>query len=355
MVRVTLFELAPREHVLLFVTHHIASDGWSVGVFCRDVSECYNARRRHAQPRLPELTLKYRDFSSWQRRRLSGGHLESELLYWRSRLAGAPTVLELPTDRPRPARQTFEGASLPVELPSELGEATLRLARELNATPYMLLLALFAVLLYRRTGQDDILIGSPYANRPRSEFDHLVGFLANTLVMRVRLGGNPSFLALLEQVRDTVLEAIDHQEVPFEQVVDAVRPARDLRINPLVQVNFRARSEPPASPELEGAATSRVPVDTGFAAFELALDLHVLEEGILGEFLYNTALFDRESVDRLAEDFKALLAQILAGPDTRLLGLQVPSENQPVIDGSAAKRGPSIRRFRESSSSRRFS
>jgi amino acid adenylation domain-containing protein len=352
MTRVTLFELSPREHVLLVVTHHIASDGWSVGVFCRDVSECYRARRTQTQPSLPELPLQYRDFSSWQRGRLSGAHLENELGYWRSRLAGAPTVVELPTARPRPARQTFEGASLPVELPSELGEGTLRLARDLNATPYMLLLALFAVLLYRRTGQDDILIGSPYANRRRSEFDDLVGFIANTLVMRVRLGGNPSFAAVVEQVRNTVLEAIDHQEVPFEQVVDAVRPPRDPRVNPLVQVNFRARTEAPAAPELEGAETSRVAFDAGFAAFELALDLHVLEEGIVGEFLYNTALFDDASIVRLADDFNALLEQILASSDTRLLALQVPSENQPVVDGNATKSGPSIRRYRESSSSR---
>jgi amino acid adenylation domain-containing protein len=355
MSRVTLFELAPREHVLLVVTHHIASDGWSVGVFCRDVGECYRARLRQAEPHLPELPLQYRDFSSWQRRRLSGEHMENELVYWRSKLAGAPTVLELPTDRPRPARQTFEGASLPVELPSELATATLGLARELNATPYMLLLALFAVLLYRLSGQDDILIGGPYANRRRSEFDNLVGFFANTLVMRVRLGGNPSFSALVKQVRDTVLEAIDHQEVPFEQVVDAVRPSRDVRINPLVQANFRARTEPPASPDLEGAETSRVAVDQGFATFELALDLHVLEEGITGEFLYNTALFDPASIDRLSDDFRALLAQILERPDTRLLALQVPSGSQPVLDASATEPGPSIRRFRESSGSRRSS
>jgi len=352
MTRCTLFRLAPNEHVLLVVTHHIASDGWSVGVFCRDIGECYNARLRKAQPQLRELPRQYRDFSSWQRGRLSGAYLESELQYWRSKLAGAPTVVQLPTDRPRPARQTFEGGSLSVELSGELGKSTLDLARKLNATPYMLLLALFATLLYRRTGQDDILVGGPYANRRRSEFDDLVGFLANTLVLRVRLAGNPSFSALVEQVRDTVLEAIDHQEIPFEQVVDAVRPARDPRINPLVQVNFRARTEPPVAPQLEGAETSWIPVDAGFAAFELALDLHVLEDGILGEFLYNTALFDRESVERLADDFKALLTQILESADTRLLGLQVPSESQPVADGSAAQAAPSIRRFRESSSSR---
>ena len=169
----------------------------------------------------------------------------------------------------------------------------------------------------------------------------------------MRLGGNPTFSALVEQVRNTVLEAIDHQEVPFERVVDAVRPPRDVRVNPLAQVNFRARTEPPVAPELEGAETSRMPVDQGFATFELALDLHVLEEGIIGEWLYNTALFDRATVELLAKDYEAFLAQIFAASDTRLLGLQLPSETQPVVDGSATEPAPSIRRFRESSGSKR--
>jgi amino acid adenylation domain-containing protein len=346
MVRATLFRLAEEEHVLLVVTHHIASDGWSVGIFCGDLSELYAARVESRKPSLPELPLQYRDFALWQRSRLSGERLERELEYWRDRLAGAPTVLDLPTDRPRPLRQTFDGALVPIELPRELGEATLRVSREAQATPYMLLLAVFAVLLYRIGGQDDILIGGPVANRSRSEFDRLIGFFANTLVSRVRLAGNPPFSTLLAQVRETVLATLDHQEVPFEQIVEAVRPPRDLGVNPLVQVNFRARVEPPALPRLPGLETSRVPVDAGFAAFELALDLHVLSDGITGEFIYDTTLFDRESIVRLAGDFKSLLHQLVSEPGARLLSLELPSERSRAIGVGGQGAGIPIRSFR---------
>ncbi len=349
MLRATLFRLGDDEHVLLVVTHHIASDGWSVGIFCSDLSELYDARIHGRPPALAELPLQYRDFALWQRTRLSGERLERELAFWRDRLAGAPTVLQLPFDHPRPQRQTFDGASLPVELPAELAEATLRLSREEQATPYMLLLALFAVLLYRVSGQDDLLIGGPVANRSRSEYDRLVGFFANTLVSRVRLAGNPSFAELLTQVRETVLGTLDHQELPFEQIVDAVRPPRDLGVNPLVQVNFRARVEPPAVPRLGEAETTRVPVDPGFAAFELALDLHVLADGIVGEFIYNTALFDRDTVVRLAADYGALLRQVVSAPETRLLALEIASE-QGDGAGARAGSGAAIRSFRRTGS-----
>jgi hypothetical protein len=345
MVRATLFRLAEEEHVLLVVTHHIASDGWSVGIFCGDLSELYAARVESRQPSLPELPLQYRDFALWQRSRLSGEWLERELAYWRDRLAGAPTVLELPMDRPRPLRQTFDGALVPIELSRELGEATLGVSRAAQATPYMLLLAVFAVLLYRVGGQDDILIGGPVANRSRSEFDRLIGFFANTLVSRVRLAGNPPFSTLLAQVRETVLATLDHQEVPFEQIVEAVHPPRDLGVNPLVQVNFRARVEPPALPRFPGLDTNRVPVDAGFAAFELALDLHVLSDGIVGEFIYDTTLFDRESVMRLAGDFESLLRQVVSEPGARLLSLELPSEHSATRVGARAESVP-IRSFR---------
>jgi amino acid adenylation domain-containing protein len=351
MIRATLYRLGAEEHVLIVVTHHIASDGWSVGIFCSDLSELYEARIRGRRPALPELPLQYRDFALWQRTRLSGELLERELAFWRDRLAGAPTVLQLPFDRPRPAQQTFDGASIPVELPAELAEATLQLSRAGQATPYMLLLALFAVLLYRVSGQDDVLIGGPVANRSRSDYHRLVGFFANTLVSRVRLAGNPSFAELLAQVRESVLGTLDHQELPFEQIVDAVRPRRDLGVNPLIQVNFRARVESPAVPRLGETETSRVAVDPGFAAFELALDLHVLADGIVGEFLYNTALFERETVVRLAEDYEALLRQVVSSPETRLLALELPSERHGAVGAASEGAGAvPIRSFRRTGS-----
>jgi non-ribosomal peptide synthetase component F len=230
-------------------------------------------------------------------------------------------------------------------MPGEVAEDVLRLCREAEVTPYVLLLSVFGLLLYRLTGQDDILVGGPFANRSRSEYDHVIGFFANTMVMRVRLAGNPPFSELAGRVGETVLEALDHQEFPFEQVVDAVRPPRQPGVNPLVQVNFRVRVDPPATLELAGAATSSVPIDAGFAAFDLALDLQVLDDGIVGEFIYDTDLFDRDSIERVAADYDALVRQIVERPETRLLALEPAGGQQsPAVAASA---GPSIRRFRE--------
>ena len=353
MVRTTLYRLGSDEHVLLVLTNHIASDGWSVGVFCRDLGELYRARRTGEPARLPELTLQYRDFAAFQRERLSGERLESELAHWRAKLAGAPTILPLPTDRPRPAQLTFDGASHRLKLPGETTERVLRLCRDQQVTPYMLLLAVFGTLLYRLTGQDDILVSGPFANRSRTEYDQLIGFFANTLVLRIRLGGNPPFTELLARVRETALDAFDHQEVPFERVVEALRPQRDPAVNPLAQVNFRVRVDPPAKPELDGASTSRVPVDPGFAAFDLALALDVLQEGISGELLYNTNLFERSSAERIAGDFDGLLRQVLERPQARLLALELPSEQRPAESGAAPHTTTSIRRYRQTSGTER--
>jgi amino acid adenylation domain-containing protein len=349
MLRTTLFQLAAEEHVILFIAHHSASDGWSVGVFCRDLGELYDAARTGRPAELPPLQLNYRDFAAWQRRRLRGQELERALGYWRGQLAGAPTFLPLPTDRARPAEPSFEGASLRFALPEEVAEAVLRLCRDEDVTPYMLLLSVFAILLYRQTGQDDVLVSGPFANRSRAEFDQLVGFFANTLVIRVRLAGNPKFRDLLARVRATVLEAFDHQDVPFELIVDAVRPKRELGINPLAQVNFRVRVDRPATGALSGATTTRVPVDEGFAGFDLAFDLLVVDEGITAEVIYNTDLFDAESIERIAADYERLLRQILTQPEAQLLSLELPSEQQTAV-ASSSSLGPSIRRFRQTGS-----
>ncbi len=328
MIRATLFRLAETQHVLLVVTHHIASDGWSVRIFFRDLGELYDAHRSQRPPQLPELPLHYRDFVLWQRERLSGSRLERQLEYWRAQLAGAPTTLRLPTDRSRPAEPAFEGSSLDVRLPADVAASVQRLSVETATTPYMLLLSVFGLLLYRVSGQDDILVGSPYANRARTEFFNLIGFFANTLALRVRLAGNPSFTDLLARVREMVLGALEHQEFPFEHVVSALRPTRQPGMNPLVQVNFRASIDPPPTPELAGAATSRLPLDHGFAAFDLALDLNVLEDGIVGEFIYDVALFDRASVERLAAAFADLLQQVVDHPDGRLLDFAVLTDGE---------------------------
>jgi non-ribosomal peptide synthetase component F len=207
----------------------------------------------------------------------------------------------------------------------------------------MLLLAVFGTLLYRVTGQDDILLGGPFANRSRPEFEQLVGYFANTLVVRLRLAGNPDFRALLSRAREATLEVLDHQELSFEAIVEAVRPPREVAANPLFQVNFRVRVDAAPTLELAGTTTQRVPLDLGLARFDLALELHVHQGGVLAQFNYDSALFDAQTVERLAEDFVGLLRQALARPETRLLDFQVSSDSAV---GGAATGPESIRRFR---------
>jgi amino acid adenylation domain-containing protein len=338
MLRTTLFVLRPTEHVLLFAAHHIAFDAWAVEVLYRELGELYAARLEGREAKLPDLSLQYGDFASWQRERLQGSLLEGELDFWRSQLAGAPTVARLPADRPRGAEQSFEGATHRFALDAELAGSVRELCAVTGVTPYMLLLAAFATLLYRSSGQDDILFGGPMANRQMAGIDNVIGFFANTVVVRVRLAGNPTFEELLGRVRDSVLASYEHQEVPLELVVEAARPERNLAVNPLFQVNFRVRVG--EGPRLRLAGTESVPVsvEMGLARFELSFELHLLDEGIEAELGYNTALFDRATAERLAGDFDALLRVLIDEPRTRLLGVQLASERAASEQESAVAR-----------------
>ena len=349
MLRTTLFRLAGGDHVILFAPHHVAFDAWAVEILYRDLAEFYNAARARRPANLPELSLQYRDFAGWQRERLRGQTLERELDFWRSQLAGAPTVLRLPTDRPRPPQQTFDGATHVVVLGRDLADAVRELCRAQQVTPYMLLLATFATLLYRWSGQDDILLGGPMANRDHPGVEHLIGFFANTIVVRARLAGNPEFTSLLTNIRESVLVSYEHQEVPLELVVDAVRPERDPSVNPLFQVNFRVRVGEPATLELAGATTSRVPVDLGLARFDLALELHLLDRSLEIEFTYNTDLFDDATIVGLARDFEGLLRQVTADPARRLLGLELAAgQSASSNPDTPTRRSAGLRRVRES-------
>jgi hypothetical protein len=326
LLRATLFRLADETHVLLLQTHHIAVDAWSVEILFHDISELYDAFVTDRPPQLPALALQYRDFAVWQRERLQGQRLQDERLFWRSALAGAPTLLPLATDRPRPRVQRFEGAVHDVALGPEVAQAVTAASGDESVTPYMFLLAVFATLLYRVTGQDDILLGGPFANRGQPDFQPLVGYFANTLVVRARLAGNPTFRELLSRVRETTAELLDHQELTFEGIVDAVRPPRDAGVNPLFQVNFRVRVDPNPTLELAGTSTRRVPVEIGLARFDLALELHVHQQGVLAEFNFDTDLFDRPTIERLADGFVELLAQALERPSARLLEFRLADE-----------------------------
>ncbi|MFN2166272.1 MAG: condensation domain-containing protein, partial [Anaerolineae bacterium] len=227
LLRASLLRMGPADHVVVLTMHHIISDGWSLNVFFRELNELYPALLLGRRPSLPALPIQYADFALWQRQRLQGEQLERQLAYWRKQLGGM-TPLELPTDHPRPAIQTFRGAHQPVELPRSLTEALKTLSHSEGATLFMTLLAAFKTLLFRYTGQRDIVIGAPVAGRERAETSNLIGFFVNSLVLRTDLGQNPSFRQLLRQVRDVAVGAYAHQELPFEMLVEELQPARDL-------------------------------------------------------------------------------------------------------------------------------
>ncbi|HEX7182532.1 MAG TPA: amino acid adenylation domain-containing protein [Thermoanaerobaculia bacterium] len=333
LVRTVLLRLGPREHVLLLTMHHIVSDGWSMGVLVRELSALYEAFVQGKPSPLPELPLQYADFAVWQRSWLRGEALEAQLAYWRQRLAGAPELLELPADRPRPAVQSFHGAQRSFALPSGLSRQLAELCRRQGVTPFMALLAAFQALLARITGHLDLVVGSPIANRNRFEIEGLIGFFVNTLVLRGDLSGDPGYGELLRRVRETTLDAYTHQDLPFEKLVEELQPRRNLSHSPLFQVLFLLQNAPGAAPELPEVALRQWEVDTGTAKLDLTLGLMEREEGLAGAVEYNRDLFDATTVGRLLTHFETLLAAAVADPERRLsaLPLLAPAERHQVL------------------------
>ncbi|MCP4660109.1 MAG: AMP-binding protein, partial [bacterium] len=344
LLRVTLLRPAPAEHVMLFTIHHIVSDGWSMGVLIREVAALYGALAAGRPSPLAEPSIQYADFAVWQRQWLEGEVLEQELEYWKGQLAGAPQRLELPTDRPRPAVQSFRGAGEVFRLEAELGRELQALSRRRGATLFMTLLAAFQVLLERYTGQRDLAVGSPIANRNRAEIEGLLGFFVNTLVLRSKLPGEISFGELVARVRDVALGAYAHQDLPFEQLVEALEPERNLSQNPLVQVLFVLQNAPAAGRKLAPELIMQgEEIPTGGAKFDLTLALVETQEGLDGGLEYNTDLFDATTIKRMARHFRSLLAAAVDDPDRRLaeLPLHAASEEQQLLvewNDSAAPR-----------------
>ncbi|MCY1021696.1 non-ribosomal peptide synthetase [Pyxidicoccus sp. MSG2] len=314
-------------HGLVVTLHHIVSDGWSIGVLVQELAEFYRAFRRQEPARLPELPLQYPDFAVWQRERLEGAALDALLGWWRERLAGTSGVLELPLDRPRPAVLAARGASCPVVLPRALTAALQELSRREGGSLFMTLLAAFQVLLHRHSGSDDVLVGSPIANRPQPELEGLIGFFANTLVFRARFERGLTFRQLLARTRDEALGAYAHQDLPFERLVEELRPDRSLSRAPLFQVAFSLQ-QPPVLPTLDGVRASRVDVEEEVSPFELSLLLHEEEGEVRGSLEYNTALFEPATAARFAARYLTLLEAAAARPDTRVsaLPLLTPDE-----------------------------
>jgi amino acid adenylation domain-containing protein len=317
LVRATLLRLSGREHLLVLAFHHIAFDGWSLGVFSRDLDALYDAFLDGRPAVLPELPVQYADFAAWQRSWLTGAVLTAQLDHWRARLAGVQP-LALPTDRPRPAVQSFQGAALGFSLPLELTRGLETLARRGGATLFTTLLAAFQALLHRRTGQDDVVLGAPVANRNRREIEDLIGFFVNSLVLRADCGGDPAFRDLLAQTRERALEAQAHQDLPFERLVEELHPERDLGRNPLFQIAFALQNAPGSPVRLRGLEVEAVEVEIRTTRFDLEVHLWSEPRGLQGLVYYDTDLFDGTTVRRLADHFQALLAGAAADPAARL-------------------------------------
>ena len=340
LLRAKLIRLAEDEHLLLLTTHHIVCDGWSLGVLYRELSALYRAFREGKASPLPELQADYADFARSQRRRLHGGALEGQLNYWKQQLTGAQTTLDLPTDRPRPPAQTFRGTTQPFTLPAELAAGLARLSRNEEVTLYMTLLAAFQTLLHRLTGQHDILVGSPVAGRAQVETEALIGCFLNTLVLRGDLSGDPSFRELLGRTRRAALGAYANQELPFERLVDALQPARDLSRSPLFQAMFVLQNEPLPPLELAGLKLVPLPAHSGTAKFELMLSLTENDGGLSGFVEYNTDLFNAETLSRWMGNYRTLLGSAIADPEQRLsqLRLLTDAERKQVLTGCHGRR-----------------
>ncbi|MEH2435909.1 MAG: amino acid adenylation domain-containing protein [Nostoc sp.] len=326
LVRVTLLVLSETEHILLVCIHHIVSDGWSMGVFLQELAALYNAYSQAQPSPLTPLPIQYADFALWQRQWLQGGVLQSQLSYWQQQLKDAPALLSLPTDRPRPAVQTFAGAHQEFALSQKLTQGLIQLSQKQGVTLFMTLLAAYDTLLYRYTGTEDILVGSPIANRDRSEIEGLIGFFVNTLVMRTNLAGNPSFGELLTRVREMAMEAYTYQNLPFEMLVEALQPQRDLSHTPLFQVMFALQNVPLSGVELAGlSVTSLMPKSTT-AKFDLNLFMQNTATGLVGVWEYNTDLFDASTIERMTGHFQTLLEGIIANPEQQISQLPLLTE-----------------------------
>ncbi len=326
LIRCSLWKLDATEYVLLLNMHHIVSDGWSMGIFIQELSSLYQTFTAGEPSPLAELPLQYADFALWQRQWLRGEVLETQLNYWQQQLDGAPELLQLPTDRPRPTVQTYRGATQTFTLNTDLTEKLQTLSRNSGTTLFMTLQAAFATLLYRYSGQSDILMGSPIANRNRSEIESLIGFFVNTLVLRTRLEDNPSFEQLLGQVRETTLKAYEHQDVPFEQVVEALKPQRSLSHSPLFQVMFVLQNAPMGELELPGCTWCELHPESTIAKFDLTLSMSETDRGLVGSWEYNTDLFDESTIERMAAHFQNLLSAIVENPQRAVAELPLLSE-----------------------------
>ncbi len=323
LFRAFLLRLDTGEHLLTVAMHHIVSDGWSDGILFRELEALYEAYHNGESSPLAELPIQYADFAVWQRKWLQGEVLERQLSYWREQLAGAPPLLELPTDRPRPPLQTYRGAGQSLLLPTTLADSLRAVSRQERVTLFMTLLAAFQTLLHRYTGQDDVVVGSAIANRNRVEIEGLIGFFVNTLVLRTDLSGNPTFRELLARVRDVCLGAYDHQDLPFEKLVAELQPQRDPSRQPLFQVLFQMVSFPKGPRRLGDLTLRPLQIRSGTSKFDLLLSVGDRPEGLEAIVVYNTDLFEGDRIERMLGHYKTMLEGIVAAPDAPVGALPI--------------------------------
>ncbi|MEP0857574.1 amino acid adenylation domain-containing protein [Trichocoleus sp. DQ-U1] len=323
LIQATVLKLTETEHIFLLRTHHIVWDGWSLGIMWRELAAFYNDLSQE----LPPLPAEYPDFAVWQRQYLTGEVLDSLQTYWKEQLLDAPPLLELPTDRARGVTQTFRGKHYRFVISKPLTEALIGFSRRQKVTLFMTLLSAFQTLLYRYTGQTDLCVGSPIANRDRAEFKDLIGYFVNTLVLRTCLAGNPSFEDLLSRVRRVMLGAYANRELPFEKLVEILQPERSLSYTPLFQVMLMLLNELPDI-QMEGLKVSPLAVETGIVPFDLTLCIETTPSGLIGEWEYNTDLFDDTTIARMAGHFQTLLEGIIANPQAPISDLPLLTQQE---------------------------
>jgi len=333
LMRVTLLRLAEDAHVLLVTMHHIVSDGWSLVVFVKELSEFYRAHQEGTRAALGALPLQYADFSAWQRQRLQGERLEDQLAYWRRRLADVPAGINLPYDRPRPSVQSFRGGTERFELDADVLSNLKSVAHQSGATLFMALHAAFAVFIHRYSGESDIVIGCPIANRNQREIEALIGLFVNTFVLRTDVSGNPTFRDMVDRVKHASLEAYTHQDLPFDRLVDELQIERDSSRNPLFQIMFALQNTPEVHFELPGLSITHMELDTVTSKFDLYMSVRESEQGLHGALEYSTDLFQAATITRMISHFKNLLADAARNPTRRVAGLDLlnPAERRQLV------------------------
>jgi amino acid adenylation domain-containing protein len=339
LIRLKLLRLSPTEHVLVLTMHHIITDGWSIGVLLKEMAGFYDAFHSNRSPEIPALPIQYSDFASWQRESFTGEAQARQLEYWKRTLGGAPAMLELPADRLRPAVQSHKGHRHSVRLDAELAKDLAEVSRKERVTPFMVLLAAFETLLWRYTGVADFILGTPMAGRSHVELEPLIGLFVNTIPLRANLSGDPTFRALLHSVRDTTLDAIAHQDAPFEKLVEELRPERSMSHTPLFQTMFILHNSPRTSLDFAGLHLDELELDSGLSKFDLTVEIFELD-GLCCGWEYSTDLFDHPRIARMAEHFETLLRGICADPGRTLSELPILSageRNKVLVEWNATE------------------